>query len=206
MPDDLTSQPAPLHPPMAPPVSTAQSRPGAWPNWVGVIGVIVVCLGLLFRLEDLISPRIHDGVEWIDSASSVTRESLLAWHKWTVPLTGTGLLLASLLIVTSIGFLKRRRWSRTPALVFAALTIPQAITQSIVSYFMERDIWEAYSGEKTTGVFGSSPMEVVGTVLLGLGLIWNLSLPVFLLIWLNRAKIKQEVAGWSSRDRRARLL
>jgi len=55
-------------------------------------------------------------------------------------------------------------------------------------------------GQSSGGIpmpFGGGFYDVMIVVTLVFGLAWGWALPVFLLIWLSRGKIKNDVAGWT---------
>ncbi len=190
------------HPPVAPPVmahAVAGPRQSAWPMAVGVIAVIFGCLGVFGGLSGLVSPMLFGAMDFSpSSAAGMPFDPILAWKKWTITLSAGGLLLSALLIVGSVGLLKRRASCRRTLLTYAVLALPHAIANTTVGYFVQQDTLKAMSGAQGMAPFGSSFQSIIGVLTIGFGLLWNLALPVFLLIWLNRRKIRQEVAGWSS--------
>jgi len=103
-----------------------------------------------------------------------------------------GLVMAALLLAGGIGLVNRRAWSVTTLRVWAVARIVFVV---VVTWISSRMMDEMLQGMPATG---ASPgmVQSFQTVGLAMGLIWGCALPILVLIWLAREKIKAETAGW----------
>lgn len=107
------------------------------------------------------------------------------------------LVLAVLQLAVGIGLIGRRAWTRGAALTWAWLKIVAVVLILIPPYQMEKEAFEAMQPQGRGG--GSAAMgyaELGLTIGICLALAWGWALPVFMLIWLNRGSIKEQVEGW----------
>jgi len=107
------------------------------------------------------------------------------------------LVAAVLLLVLGIGLVKRRAWSAKLAPIWAIIKIAVAMVGGFVAYRVAQGQLDGvYNDPDMAGVsVGVADTMVVAIV--GIGVLWALVLPVFMLIWLSRARIKEEVSKWA---------
>jgi hypothetical protein len=192
------SEPPPIDPSRLP-------RPKAnWSKTIGIISLIFGCLGLLGAIASPVTflvakhsmktlesqgadpDRIAD---YVDQLGGLTVYSaialgilgaLLAWGGFQLikrkPAASTLLQVWAVLKIVLGGYFQYRNWN----LVKLLLDIQNSATAMSES--------AARVTEQITNV-------IVGIASVG-GILWMLALPVFLLIWLNRRKIKVQIQEW----------
>lgn len=198
----------PYFPPVQPPAFGAQ-EPARESNWPKVIGIIMICLGAygviasLFGIgSTILAPKLFESMA--DSMPGPTNV-LTEQARITKAYSGTILVtmalhgsLAGLLLAAGIGLLRRRRWAIGSAFLYAVLRIIHGASSQIILLPMTRELTGISLGSTgTPNPLGPEIVEwmVIGSVGLGIGIAW--ALPVFLLIWLRRSKIRQETAAWT---------
>ena len=94
--------------------------------------------------------------------------------------------------------MKRRRWGVGTCRAWAVLKILLVLVNTVVGYYLQHGSLTAIS-EQTPAGAQMSPEFVDAMVVLGLiiGIAWSCALPVFMLIWLGRGKIKSETSAWA---------
>jgi hypothetical protein len=131
-------------------------------------------------------------------------DQMNVWRPWTIASSGVAMALGVLLCVAGTGILKHRRWGPRACLWWAILKIPLVAVNVGVGHAIQRQTWESMqsSGAGFPGGQGGF-FSFVGPVTVVIGLLWGWTLPVFMLVWLSRRKIKADVAGWSRADERS---
>jgi hypothetical protein len=124
-----------------------------------------------------------------------TLEVMGRWSEWIVSSSLLRTALATLLLATGIGLLKRRSWARPIGRAWAAARIVVAPVEAYVGHLMQMESldWMVQHGP-------SPPPAVMGIAFVAgafVGLAWAWALPVFMLVWLSRRKIREELAGWT---------
>jgi len=198
--DDVRNEPDYSHP-YAPPTQTAgpqlPPRPSKWPTVIGIVAIAFAGLGIMGGFCGLVTmvtmPSMMPQDPATTAALSATRSS------WMVVQLLVGLGLTVLLLICGIGLLKRRPWSPKGCTRWAVVYIIFAVIGGILNFSMQQ---AQFASMSQAG--GPSPMPVgFGTLALLmslLGFVWACALPVFLLVWFSRAKIKAEVALWGCDD------
>ena len=117
---------------------------------------------------------------------------------WTVASSLLAAALAILLLLGGIRLTKRKRSSIRLLKFWAVMKMPVVVIVTIAGILMQELQFEimSQSPSLTSMPFGGGFFDFMVVVgLVGLG--WGWALPVFLIIWLSRGKIKNEVAGWT---------
>ncbi|MDF1861941.1 MAG: hypothetical protein P1U87_17110 [Verrucomicrobiales bacterium] len=193
-----TSEPPPIDP---------SQLPRSKANWSRTIGIIALIFGSLGFLGALASPftflvakhsmktlesqgadpdRIAD---YVDRLGGLTVYSAI----------GLGIL-GVLLALGGFKLIKRRPVASILLHVWAALKI-------VLGSYLQYRNWSLVKLQldiqnSATGISESAAQitEKITTVIVGVasvgGILWMLALPVFLLIWLSRRKIKAEIREW----------
>ncbi|MFH1419468.1 MAG: hypothetical protein ABII12_14425 [Planctomycetota bacterium] len=192
----------PVHPPTVPPPMTASAanRGGGWATAIGIIAIILGALNILQGCSGAVSPLLMGGFARMAPVGQPTgMEGMLTWQAWTIPLSILGLCLGILLLVVGIGILKRRRWAVRAGFYWAMLKVPFALASSILGYLVQQDTFEAIQqqGGAAMPPMGGGFFAAMGAFTVVFGLVWGWALPVFLIVWLSRQRIKAEVACWS---------
>ena len=193
-------------PPAAPPTELVYAlppeKPSSWPSVIGAIAVVFGVLGTLGGLWGVVGPyfmrAMMSAMPPMPANQTATLAVMQKWQTWTIAASLLGLPLAVVLLTGGIGLLRRRAWARPTCQGWAIFKILVVVATSTVGSLIQRDTFAAMSQADpnmpamVTGV-GES-MAVVGLVI---GVAWGWALPVFMLIWLARGKIKNEIAGWA---------
>lgn len=174
-------------------------RKTSWPKVVGVIAIIFGILGtlggawgffallLIQRMKSTLPPETVVGLKAIED-----------WKGWTMFTSGLAAVLGVFLLVGGIRLVKRRYRAVGTIMTWAILKILLVAGSTYLSYMIQQQQLQIMS-EQASGA-GAMPAGFVGTVSAisaAISIVWGWALPVFMLIWFSRGKIKEEVAGWS---------
>jgi hypothetical protein len=195
-----TSTPPPIDP---------SDLPGPKRSWNRTIGGIALIFGILGLLGALIAPvsltftKImmktfeEQGADSADVADYIEKLSSLSMMS-TIGLAILGIMLA----VGGIFLMKTKRLGSPLLKIWAVLKIVFGIFVNYKNYGLTQQQMKIQ-----TSVGGMDPTAAEMTesitniaVLVGMifGTLWVIALPVFLLIWLNRSKIKTDISAWES--------
>jgi len=190
-----------------PPISPhREERSGPrWPRTVGIIAIVFAILGLFQALVGLVSlfltrqqmgglasgdvdPKQID--EYLDDFSSLTYLGAIVYA-----------LLGAILLIGGILLLKRRRDAST---ILQAWSVLKLVAGGFL-LFRHTSLTRVQMDIMTqSGAFGpGSGSDLVDRVTsisiwagFAFGVLWLAALPVFLLIWLNRARIRADIRSW----------
>ncbi len=187
-------------PPMVPgPLQAMPSAPG-WPLWLGIVAILVGAMGGLAYLWGVVANALLAGPPTFGMpAAAEVREATRGMRGYAVLSAALGLIPAVLLLVAGIGMVMRRRWSIPLARFWAVAKI--LVSLPIVAINWKTQV-VAFSAITSGSTSGAAPMSAGMisfvlwlTVLGGLAIHW--ALPVFMLIWLARQKVRAYAATWS---------
>jgi hypothetical protein len=170
-------------------------------TWSGVLGTIMIILGVLGMIGGLMNLSGGFWLEFSVTAGGGTltdelRAELVAIKPAMIGLAVSSMVIAGLLLATGILTLRRRPLARPVAIVWSTLKILLAVVSTLIAFAIQ-DI------QIRSGLGGGGPaamMWITRTMMGGsliLGALWTVALPVFLLIWFNRARIRAEITEWS---------
>lgn len=202
------SQPPPSAPPVppvppAPPVTPGAiaPQPSRWPAFIGTIALVFGILATLGGCAGLVMMPFMDAImEAVPNQQNPGLAGLSDWKQWTIPGSILSMTLGVLLVVGGSGLLRRRGWGRRVCLGWAVLKMALVIFMAIIQYQIAIDQAEAMRNEPG---FQSLPapfasfLQSFGIIGVIISVIWGWALPVFLLVWLSRSKICDEVKTWS---------
>lgn len=193
-------------PPEAPPTAAPPRPPAetAWPSALGVIAIVFGVLGVLGAVFGLLVTAFED--EYFGLFGGAVTDEAAAHIAAASPhpavsgaLQVAGLLAAAMLAVGGVRVARRRRCGASLLQVWAVIKMALVVIGSVIGARVGAASFQAGVGAGGGGAgagvppgFGSM-MMVVGLVF---GVLWGWALPVFCLVWLRRAKIRAEVAGW----------
>ncbi|MEX2218940.1 MAG: hypothetical protein WD749_09290 [Phycisphaerales bacterium] len=192
---------------MAPPIDSAMppppSGPTTWPMVIGIIAIVLGSLGLLSSCAGIAGPL------FVKFAAAMAEEGG-AKESEMVALRGIeqymgllildsilGLVAAALLLVAGIGLLKRTAWSPRAMVIWAIGKIPLVVFATVVGYLVNQAQFEAMANDpqqKTPVPAGL--MEAIAAGSAVFTFIFGIALPIFVLVWFTRAKVRAETAGW----------
>ncbi len=167
----------------------------SWPTVVAVFGIIVAVLGYLGGCCGVASPFIMPWyIGMIENQPGVTTEQIdqikagIPPIGWAIGSGMIGLAMATLLLYGSIQLIKRRSKSRGLLLLWSWITVPWALVATMIQYMLSPT---APAQGVTAG-----QQQMMMMLTMGCGLVFSLALPVFLIIWFSRARIREEAASW----------
>ena len=201
MADDVQNEPD-YSSPYAPPTQTAgpqlPPRQSRWPTVIGIVAIAFAGLGILGGFCGLVGTVTMFTVMPDDQAAAAGMPS--GWALWIVITSLLGLGLTVLLLIFGIGLLQRRPWSAKMCSRWAMVYIIYAVINSFMTYSMQQAQFAAMSQTTQPAPMPAGFEKTVAAFGLVIGLVWACALPVFMLIWFSRAKIKDEVASWGGGD------
>ena len=189
-----------------PPVDPSQlpNKGRNWPKTIGVIALIFGILGFLgavvapfsllitkSALESMVSQGADpDAVEtYIGKAQSIAYLS--------AAILG---IVALLLLFGGIQLMKRKKIASPVLQVWAVLKVAAGGFLNYKNFHLTREQLEITNSVQAGNAEIAQMTESITTVSLIVGMVfgglWLLALPVFLLVWLNRAKVKEEIQSW----------
>lgn len=190
---------APATPPMHPGAMPVLERRSIWPTVIGVMAVVLGALAILGNLWELATPWVL-GVarDMIPPGQATGIEVVGEWTWWTATNALLGIGLAVLLLFAGIGLAKRRVWAVRACAAWAILKIMLVAVDSFFVYRIEQAAFESIMPQMPA-VPGVGPGFFTAASVFGVifSMAWGWTFPVFCLVWLSRARVKAEVAGWS---------
>ncbi|MFW6058903.1 MAG: hypothetical protein ACODAQ_01900 [Phycisphaeraceae bacterium] len=188
--------------PSAPPtVRGAQAgarRPSRWPTVLGIISIVLGALGLLGLIWQMAMPFVME--PFLNSlgppGTAQTQELAVQRHPLMLASNVFQFVLAAILLAVGVLLIRRRALARRLGLTWAWLDIVAVVLGLTINYVLQQAHWaeQQAAGSATPGM---QNFEQVGLIIGSLvGLVFGCALPVFMLIWLSRAKVKAEVVEW----------
>lgn len=188
-------QPTQMQPQVAPPTVAVpyQAPKSSWPTVVGVIGIIYAGMGLFSNMCGVVIISIAPQfIEWLQNmgmsdADAQEMKASLSITTWLVVGGLIGLAVVIMLLVGSIKLLKRKQSGAKLCKLWAWISIPWILISTFIGVAMQTSIQDS-----------SAPAEQVGAIVGAIiGISFGLILPVFMVIWFARSKIKSEITSWS---------
>lgn len=177
-------------PPTQPGTGHADALPSTWPTVLGIVCLILGGLGLAGGMCGLTMSVLGSSMASAQGAGNEMSGRMLAF---TAVGTVFQMALSAGLLVSGIGVLRQRSWGVLASKIWAIAKIIVSGVSLVVQMALgiSTDVladsgmnWSEESIRVMTWLFG------------GIGLIWALILPVFVLVWFARPVIKQEIADW----------
>ncbi|MBP7936511.1 MAG: hypothetical protein KA354_17870 [Phycisphaerae bacterium] len=209
--DPVTPPPPPPLPPYSttPPVCAAmpyatRTQESNWPKVIGIIAVVFAIFGIVGGVCGLVSWLGMSAMQVsMPSSGQVVKANLPVitemgkWRAYTLVAGAVSFILQIVLLVSAIHLMKRRRWTIPVLRIWACLYIFFSLIGTTISYHMQKELYQQLaSGGGPQGSFPmAAPQALIGLGML-FGILWACALPVFVLIWFSRQKIKAETATW----------
>ena len=112
-------------------------------------------------------------------------------------------LLSVLLLVGGVLLIKQNKIAPTLLISWAILKMVAGGYFNFKNYLLMQDQFEILTPTAQVEGFGAAETEMFNNItsisaMVGLvgGTLWLMAFPIFILIWFNRRKIKEEVRGW----------
>lgn len=192
---DIIPSAQPVAPPTQPGAITAPRRPANWPAVIGTIAIVFGCLGCLQGVLGALSPLMTAFIApfLIEEQAEIIRQSAV----WNVASSIVGLMIAVLLFVGGIRIKRKQRRAASLLRGWAMIKILFTLVATAVSYPSAQQQMEAVQNDPNAGFLGAGFFKLFGVVGMIIGLLWMCALPVFVLVWFSRKKIKSETEGWT---------
>jgi hypothetical protein len=193
-------------PPAAPPTQPlyAQLLPprSGWPGVIGTIAIVIGALGIIGGLWGLLGPLMTSKMaQFVPPEQRTGLDVAQRWQAWTYVLSTFATLLAVLLLVAGIRLVRRRASAPGTCRAWAVLKMLLVVLQAIMTALIQRDTFaamEKMGSLSPTGLSASSYISIAASASAVAVIVWGWALPVFLLIWLARSKIREEMATWGT--------
>ena len=184
----------PLAPPTQPgPIATPVAR-SSWATVIGTIAIVFGSLGSLQGVLGILSPlttAFFRPFMFAGQAEAIEQSTV-----WNVGSGVAGLVIAVLLLVGGIRIVGRHRGAVVVLRGWAVAKILFILITTVVGYQLVQSQMEAFQNNPNLAGPGAPVFKTVGAIGMVFGVVFLCSLPVFVLIWFSRSKIKDEVAGW----------
>ncbi len=187
-------------PPLAPPAYPGPAERASWPGVVGVICIVFGGLGILGGVWGIIAPLFN---EWLASLmppeQQATMEAAAKVNPYPVATSLFMLAIAALLLAGGIGLVRRRGGAIGLLRAWAAIKIVWVIVGTFVGLHMTHALMEEMQNQMGSGPAPGMEAIMTASLVFGVvvGILWGCALPVFVLIWFSRRKIRNEVASWA---------
>jgi hypothetical protein len=189
--------PAPgfVSPPMQPGIPMMAAPQSKWPTVIGIIAIIWAAFGLLggvcglggmFMARSM--PTNFPGAPGMSMGVS----------PMMLPGFFIGLILKACLLALGIGLLKRRFWAPQWVRIWAVVEMLGSVIGLVLGYLAQQHQFAAMARQPGMQQMPPAFFEGMAVFSVGCGLLVAWALPVFMLIWFSRDKIKEEVATWES--------
>ncbi len=187
-------------PEMSPPseIGEMPDKPSSWPTGIGVLGIVLASLGLVGGCCGLLTPVFWSTmVDFMNSSGNVPEQQIQAMQAakpptgWSVGAGLIGLVLATLLMIGSIKVIRRRAEGVTLCKIWAWVAIPWSVLAFIVNMYIQMQIPQEAQQMGAAGQVAGLAFGACMTLVFGIGI------PIFMLAWFSRQKIRDEIAGWA---------
>lgn len=208
-PESTESQPAtsPVAevPPTLRPVYEMPQK-SSWPIVLGIICVVFGILGVLGGMCGIGSSVLQGMLAGAMPSDPEMQEMQAAFtHLWPLMLATQTfeMVIAIVLAVGGFALISRRPWSRKTLLWWSGLRMVAVIGSVLVMYQFQQAILQM--AQEVGSQDGANPMPPMIGMFMNFGfgisaafrIIWGWALPIFVLIWMNRDKIRSEVQAWT---------
>ena len=190
-----------------PPPINPQNIPGQAVKWPKTVGIIALVFGILGVLQTATAPlgimMMEKQMDAFTTAGASEEDVASYFEKFKSMTTQSSISLGVLAILLSVGglmLLKKRRGSSLVLQIWAVLKILVGgffSFQNVSLTRLQMDIMTAGGAMKGAGA--AEMNQVFDFAIMGgliFGMLWLAAFPIFLLVWLNRSVVKEEVQRW----------
>ncbi len=188
-------------PPTEPSVMPPPPEHSSWPGVLGIIAIVFGGLGILGALWGLVGQQFiqNTGLAGVPGREAIS-QVMEDWKSWLLVQSGLSGLIAMLLLFAGIGLVRQKPSGVSQAKVWA---VAKLVFAFIVVYVQMKSQPHAMRAvfESTAGPgpqVSDAMLQLLVVAGAAITIIWLAALPVFVLIWFARGKIKREVAGWGT--------
>lgn len=191
-------------PPTEPGLLGIPARATKWPTVIGLLAIVLGAWGAICSICPVLAPLLQAYLESVLPAGS-TRDSKIEerWIPWVVASGGVALLIAILQIVGGAGLMKRAPWSPSALRTWAILAIICGLASTVLNFQMEvgksRNVVIATSGPAASlpTSLPAQTEQAFLAVAMCMGVGYVCAFPIFILIWLGREPIREEIRTWT---------
>ena len=192
----------PEHTTISPPIDPGELGPSApapaWHKPIGVIAIVFGSLGMLGGCWGMVAPQVMGTMaSKMPPEVAGQVEVMHDFAGWTIASSLVGLVVAAALLVAGIGVHRQRRWGVTVARVWAVGKMLLVVATGVLTYQVFQETAARMSQTQGMQAMPGGFMSAMGGATTAVGVLWGWALPVFLLVWFGRRKIKQEVGAWA---------
>lgn len=185
-------------PPPVPPTEVVYEQPqSTWPTVIGIICIVFGGFGILGGLWGAVVPFLMSTVASMMPDPAGTMDASFAavtrYRAITIPVSVISAVVAALLLVGGIQLLRRRFAARRVLLIWAIIKIFLVVAAVMVNIPMQRAQLEA---QQAQGMPAMPMMNLIGPITAACGVVFGWALPIFILIWLMRRPIRDEIEAW----------
>ena len=200
--NDATPSP-PSAAPSPPPALPDETR---WHTPIGIVAIIFGAFGLVAGIGGLAAKAMVRASlsSQLKSGPEATLQIDAFLEKWSTFMIGGGLVIAVLAIILLVGgicTLKKRLLGARMLVIWSVLKILFGTGYAIMGQSMQKDQFAIMFGPHSQmGEMGdqiSGFVQASARAGIVFNILWTAILPVFLLIWFSRKKIKASIATWS---------
>lgn len=186
-----------LAPPTLPGELSVRRLDSSWPHLIGVICMVIGVLGIFAGVLSIVGSYWSDwmGEMMNDAEVTATLNVSAQWRYVLISISVLKALLAGILVMTGILIARRKSNGRKWSVRYSLLQILFAFISCGVALLMQSQSLAELTSI-TPEQASASDLASFGAVA---GFFWTLILPIFLLLWFRRSKIKQEVVDWQAR-------
>ena len=171
---------------------------GSWAKVIGIIGIVfgggALLIGILGVVGQSFALQQYD-------AMGISKEVLARHDLWLNVVPIISLALGFLLLLGGILLVMKKPVSRPILLLWAILKIAFSLWQAPLALAFQNEIIPMQQkmvakGDPKAPDMGAI-METMGPIIQIISVLWLCSLPIFILIWFMRVKVRMQMAGWA---------
>lgn len=193
---DEIQEPAP---PTAPGPLGVQAKPPVWPTVIGVLGILLSALIFLGGLCGILMSTPAEFLPLgVDTEDPGVKAAQTAKTVWSYASFAIWVPIGVLLLVASIGLLRRKQKAARIMRIWAVIDIVATLIDMAIAFSLELALQEAARvAMADPGQMPGARIEQVGLVAVyAIGMVIALAPAIFILIWFGLDEIKLETAEW----------
>ena len=183
----------------------SQQTSAHWSKPIGIIATVLGALGILGGGGGLLTPffmslmseLMREVVPKGQPTGMEALEALEQWSGWLITCSLLAIVIAAMLLAAGIGMLRHRRWAVRLGIYWATVKILFVVVQAAFNVPMQKEQLAAMGQMPNTPQLSGSFASAMTILTVIIGVAWGWALPVFLLIWFSRRKVKDDIAGWA---------
>lgn len=195
---------------LPPPIGATAPGAAPTPKWPKIIGIIAIIFGSGGLLSGVIGPlsmlMVRTQMEgFVKQGADQTKvdDYLARLAQITYSSAIANALIGIILLTGGILILRHRRTGSPTLQTWSFLKIVVGGLFLFKSVSLSRLQMEIMMSSNAMGGAGSAEAQMIGSITsyavwagMAFGFLWLAALPVFVLIWFNRAKVKQDIRAW----------